>query len=123
MLSQQIRRADFHFHPKCYDLQIAHLAYADDLLLFSRGDRSSITIIMDCLEKFGMMAGLRPNISKSCIYLAEVEEDVRQDLIDITGFQEGTMPYRYLGIPLASEKLKIADYSPLIDALSRRINA
>lgn len=29
---------DFNFHPKCLKLLITHLAFADDLILFSRGD-------------------------------------------------------------------------------------
>ena len=32
------------------------------------------------------------------------------------------MPFRYLGIPMAAERLRIADYSPLLDSLVRRIN-
>ncbi|XP_042404042.1 uncharacterized protein LOC121993799 [Zingiber officinale] len=117
-----MRRADFHFHLKCQELRITHLAYADDLLLFSRGDRSSTRVIMGCLEQFEMMEGLRPNLNKSCIYMAGLEGDARQELLTITGFQEGHMSYRYLGIPLASEKLKITDYGPLMDALSRKIS-
>ena len=29
---------DFNFHPRSQDLNITHLAFADDLILFSRGD-------------------------------------------------------------------------------------
>lgn len=31
------------------------------------------------------------------------------------------MPFRYLGIPLATERLRISDYSPLLDLLTNRI--
>ncbi|KAG6484006.1 hypothetical protein ZIOFF_060799 [Zingiber officinale] len=89
----------------------------------TRGERSSISILMGCLENFGMMVGLWLNLSKSCIYMAGSEEDVRQDILAITGFREGQISYRYLGILLASENLKIADYDPLIDALRRRLIA
>lgn len=33
-----------HHHPKCAEIEITHLAYADDLLLFVRGDTSSVGI-------------------------------------------------------------------------------
>ena len=41
--------SDFNFHPKCNKLKISHLAFADDLILFARGDEHSIRIIMDCV--------------------------------------------------------------------------
>ncbi|XP_022852082.1 uncharacterized protein LOC111373749 [Olea europaea var. sylvestris] len=33
---------DFNYHPKCGPLKITHLAFADDLMLFARGDSTSI---------------------------------------------------------------------------------
>ncbi|KZV37742.1 hypothetical protein F511_33235 [Dorcoceras hygrometricum] len=47
----------FHFHPSCEPQGILHLAYADDLLLFSRGDASSVALLLDSLSQFGDMAG------------------------------------------------------------------
>lgn len=29
---------NFNYHPKCRELNIMHLCFADDLLLFARGD-------------------------------------------------------------------------------------
>lgn len=37
---------DFNFHPKCGKLFITHLGFADDLLLFGRGDLTSVLILM-----------------------------------------------------------------------------
>ncbi|KAK4390843.1 hypothetical protein Sango_2147600 [Sesamum angolense] len=42
-------------------------------------------------------------------------------MIDVLGFQEGFLPVRYLGVPLISSRLKIADCKPLIDKLDSRI--
>lgn len=46
------------FHSKCLNMRITHLDYADDLLIFSRGDFQSVSLIMNCLSEFGDMAGL-----------------------------------------------------------------
>lgn len=46
---------------------------------------------------------------------------MKMHLLAITSFQEGVMPFRYLLIPLASKKLKIAHYNPLMDSLIRKI--
>lgn len=49
MLSRLLRHAtdhrNIHYHPKCAKMKISHLKFADDLLLFARGDLSSIKIL------------------------------------------------------------------------------
>ncbi|KAL0292367.1 UNVERIFIED_CONTAM: hypothetical protein Scaly_2594000 [Sesamum calycinum] len=42
-------------------------------------------------------------------------------MIDILGFQEGSLPVKYLGVPLISSRLTIADCKPLINKLDARI--
>ena len=38
----------FKYHPKCSKLDITHLSFVDDLLLFSRGDLESIKMLQRC---------------------------------------------------------------------------
>ena len=61
---------DFKFHPQCKQLQITHLSFADDLLLFSAADLPSIRIIQLALEKFREISGLALNPNKSEIFFA-----------------------------------------------------
>lgn len=58
----------------CEVVGITHLAYVDDLLLFARGDESTITLMVDYLKDFGDVVGLRPNLNKSNIYFARVDD-------------------------------------------------
>lgn len=85
------RSPSFGFHPKYFNLHITHLAYADDLLFFSREDVRSVSMIMGCLNSFGDMAGLRINLLKSNVYMASIEDVVRPDILAITGFASGTL--------------------------------
>ncbi|KAG2300644.1 hypothetical protein Bca52824_037116 [Brassica carinata] len=39
------------------------------------------------------------------------------------GFSTGSLPIRYLGLPLMQRKLKISEYSPLIDKLNIKFNS
>ena len=68
----------FKYHPKCSKLAITHLCFADDLLLFSRGDLESIKMLQRCFSKFSQASGLQANQAKSSIYCGGVQMEVKQ---------------------------------------------
>ena len=113
--------SQFNFHPKCINLKLSHLAFADDLMLFARGDVPSINIIMNCLKDFEAKSGLQANPSKSCIFAAGIVGLELHRILDITRFSQGVMPFRYLGIPLAAVKLRINHFAPLLSKISECI--
>jgi hypothetical protein len=55
----------FNYHPKCQVLRITHLAFANDLLLFARGDVASIGVLWESVLEFGEVSGLKANTMKS----------------------------------------------------------
>lgn len=123
MLKVATYDSDFNFHPKCGPLRISHLAFADDLMLFARGDIISVSILMDCLNKFGEVSGLRMNNLKSSLFTAGIFGHDLEDIQDVINIPRGTMPFRYLGIPLAAEKLKVSCYAPFLDKIATYISS
>lgn len=75
------------------------------------------------LDEFGEISRLQVNLLKSNIYIARMNESIKQQLFFIIDFQERVMPFEYLGIPLAFERLKITNYDLLLDSLILRINS
>lgn len=67
----------FHYHPKCATMEITHLTYTDDLLLFPRGEVSLVSILVECLELFGNMVGLHASRLKSRIYMNGLDEHTK----------------------------------------------
>ncbi|KAL0381230.1 UNVERIFIED_CONTAM: hypothetical protein Sangu_0187300 [Sesamum angustifolium] len=112
--------SDFNFHPKCEKLKITHLLFADDLMMFSRGDLPSVHILMECLQEFRDVSGLTVNTSKSSIFTAGIDNNILCDILARTEFTRGEMPVRYLGISLAAQRLSVRDYSPLVDQIANR---
>jgi len=53
MLKLASHQEGFRFHPKCGTQSITHLAFANDILLLSRGDLSSIQCLLHQLTLFG----------------------------------------------------------------------
>ncbi|KAL0293555.1 UNVERIFIED_CONTAM: Retrovirus-related Pol polyprotein from type-2 retrotransposable element R2DM, partial [Sesamum calycinum] len=119
LIKRKTTDSDFNFHPKCEKLKITHLLFADDLMMFSRGDLPSVHILMECLQEFRDVSGLAVNTSKSSIFTAGIENNMLCDILARTEFTRGEMPVRYLGIPLAAQRLSVRDYSPLVDQIAK----
>lgn len=51
----------FHYHPSCKKFGITHVCFADDLLLFTRGDSNSVKQLMQVLDMFVAASGLNVN--------------------------------------------------------------
>lgn len=86
----------FHFHPKCKKEGITHLAFADDLMLFCRGDVGSVEVLKDCLEIFGRTSGLNASVPKSNLFLAGVHGAKALAIENALQFRKGSFPFRYL---------------------------
>ncbi|XP_022857247.1 uncharacterized protein LOC111378307 [Olea europaea var. sylvestris] len=123
MIKASTNDSEFNYHPKSSPLKITHLAFADDLMLFARGDVMSVQILMDCLTNFGFASGLRMNTLKSSLYTAKIYGYELDNIMEVTNIPKGTMPFRYLGIPLASEKLKVSCYALFLDKIADYIRA
>lgn len=115
--------ADFKFHPKCGSIKLNHLCFADDLMIVCKADSSSPMKVKAVVEDFGMCSGLCINPAKSHIFLAGVEPQLKQQILERTQFSEGTLPVRYLGIPLISTSLKEEDCQPIITSIKRKLNS
>ncbi|KAL0367287.1 UNVERIFIED_CONTAM: hypothetical protein Sradi_3618800 [Sesamum radiatum] len=67
------------------------------------------------------MSGLHVNPGKSTIILSKSVRRDRQGIIDLMGFQEGSLPIKYLGVPLTSSRLTMTVCQPLLDKFAQRL--
>ncbi|XP_058746264.1 uncharacterized protein LOC131619151 [Vicia villosa] len=113
MLKMQ-RDSNFNHHAKCDKLYLTNLNFVDDVLLFYRGDAKSVEIMMDAFRRFSESMGLISNPSKCIMYFGDVDNGMKEILRGVTEFEEGSLPVKYLGVPLTSKKLTIHHYKPLV---------
>lgn len=121
ILSKARDNANFHFHWRCKRNAITHICFADDLMLFCRGDEGSLGVLKESLDRFANLSGLNINHSKSSIFLAGLSDQLQASLANCMGFSIQTPPVRYLGLPLITTRLTHSDCQPLIDRILSRI--
>lgn len=113
---------EFNFHPRCQKLGITHLCFADDLLLFARGDTKSVQMLRDRFALFSEASGLKANLNKSQVYFGGVDEDTRMNILNLLGYEMGELPFN-LGVPLSTKRLTAIQCWPLVDKITSRITS
>ena len=76
---------------------------------------------MEALEEFKGVSGLVPTIPKSTIFLCNVSDRVRASILHIMPSEEGSLPMKYLGVPLISSRLLYKDCKILVERVRKKI--
>ncbi|KAL9858138.1 putative RNA-directed DNA polymerase [Arabidopsis thaliana] len=121
LLDKAAGQRKFGYHPRCKQIGLTHLSFADDLMVLSDGKVRSIEGIVDVFDTFAKCSGLKISMEKSTVYLAGLSHTTRQEVIDRFPFAVGTLPVRYLGLPLVTKQFSSTDYLPLIDHIKQKI--
>ncbi|KAK3193257.1 hypothetical protein Dsin_024567 [Dipteronia sinensis] len=103
----------FKFHWRCDKIKLSHPCFADDLIMLCHGSLSSARVVKAALDEFSLLSGLHANHAKSNIFTSGVSHTINQQLINLFVYTVGSLPIRYLGIPIISSRLRLRDCSPL----------
>ncbi|KAG7556371.1 hypothetical protein ISN44_As11g024100 [Arabidopsis suecica] len=121
MLDKEARERRIGYHPYCQNISLTHLCFADDLLVFSDGKKQSIEGILQVFQNFAAVSGLNISLEKSTLYMAGVSARTRDDILEQFPFDSGSLPVRYLGLPLLTKRMTVNDYTPLLEKIRSRI--
>ncbi|XP_074299794.1 uncharacterized protein LOC141630962 [Silene latifolia] len=69
--------------------------FKDDLLMFCKGDAASMMVLLRAFSSFSLASGLKMNSTKSEVYFNGVPATLRKDILSISGFIEGQLPFKY----------------------------
>lgn len=64
----------FKFRPRCRDMKLTHLCFADDLIMCCKGEFTSIYLMLRAFKLFSDISGLKTNVNKSAFYTCGVNE-------------------------------------------------
>ena len=121
MLNKAALARQFVYHPQCMEVKLTHLSFADDILVFTDGSVRSLQGVLAVMDQFANISGLFINAWKSSIFASG--QSITPLISEAThiGIIVGSLPVRYLGMPLTTKALTKQDYEPLIDKVRGRM--
>jgi hypothetical protein len=95
--------------------------YADDAALFVNPSKEDITAIQHLLQLFGSASGLCTNIEKCVAYAVACDDSEVPTILQEFGGSQGSLPCKYLGLPLGYKKPRRVEVQPLVDRAMGRL--
>jgi hypothetical protein len=99
---------------------IISLQYADDTILFSKAEESTLRNLKCVLMWYEQISDMRINFHKSELAPLNLEIDEAHRLAHVFSCPLGSFPINYLGVPLHYDNLSRDDIQPLVDKMLKR---
>lgn len=77
---------------------------------------------MQGFDDFKKFLGLVPSLPKSIAFFCNDPIGIKANIMGSMPFAEGTLPFKYLGVPLISMRLLYWDFKFLVERLESRVN-
>ncbi|GJY08595.1 putative RNA-directed DNA polymerase, partial [Tanacetum coccineum] len=103
-------------------LQISHLLFADDVLILGKWSRSNIYGMVQLLQCFHQVSGLKLNLHKSNLYGVGVNSDDVTNLATLTGCKSQSLPFLYLGLPVGMNMSRLKGWDPILAKFKNRLS-
>lgn len=108
-----------HFSLNLNGHVINHLAYADDTVIFSRGNKS----IKHQIKRYENASGQQVDDAKSFFVTAPETASVRINrLRTVTGYMDRDFPFTYLGCPIYSRKKNLSYFDSMLAKIVKKLN-
>ncbi|KAL2904328.1 hypothetical protein RDABS01_003038 [Bienertia sinuspersici] len=121
MMKRVSMEEGYKFHPLCKRISLNHLCFADDILMFSRGDMHTIILNPAGLNLFAQATGLEISAAKSEVFCAGVEKAVVDRIQAFSGFKVGSLPFTDLEVPMSPKQIHPNDCEKLVDKMCAKI--
>jgi hypothetical protein len=93
---------------------VAHLLFADDLMVFSNGKSSEAACILKCLDKFSAWSGQKVNMEKSSMFLSKnCSPSTSAAIRSILNLRNIPAKAKHLGLPLFFHRNKSLAFEDL----------
>ncbi|RVW63564.1 Transposon TX1 uncharacterized 149 kDa protein [Vitis vinifera] len=103
--------------------RVTHLQFADDTILFANPREEELQTLKSLLLVFGQISGLKVNLDKSNIFGINLDQNHLSRLALLLDCKASDWPILYLGLPLGGNPIACGFWDPVIERISRRLDA
>ena len=101
-------------------MAVSHLLFADDTLIFCDADLDQILIFRMILIWFEAVSWLKINLGKSELVPVGVVHNINL-LLNVLGCKQGSLPMKYLGLPLGANFKEKTIWNPILEKMERKL--
>jgi hypothetical protein len=101
----------------------SHTLYADDIMIFCKGKNSNIDALLNPFGRYAAMSGQIISPAKSTIYVGSISYSRLLSIAGKLGFNIGSLPFIYLGVPIFKGKPKAIHLKPIADKVKVKLAA
>ena len=101
-------------------LVVSHLLFADDTLIFCDANIDQMLILRMVLIWFEVVSGMKVNLGKSELVVVGAVHNIDL-LVAILGCKQGSLPMKYLGLPLGVKFKDKLIWNPILEKMERKL--
>jgi hypothetical protein len=104
-------------------MPVSMLQYANDTLCIGEASVDNLWTLKAILRGFVMASGLKVNFWKSCLVGINVPNEFLLMASDFLNCRIGSVPFKYLGLPVGANPRLGSTWKPLVDVIKRRLKS
>jgi len=101
----------------------SHCFYANDIMIYCKGNIGSLGSLKNLFTRYANSAGQVISARKSTIFAGGISQTRIHNVINLLGFEVGTMPLNYLGVPIFKGRPKVSYLHPIADKVKAKLAA
>jgi hypothetical protein len=109
--------------PHLVDGGVSILQYGDDTVIFMEHDLQKALNMKLILCIFEQLSGLKINFHKSELFFFGNAKDLQDEYRILFGCEIGSLPFRYLGIPIHFRRLKNGEWKLIEDRFEKKLSS
>lgn len=99
----------------------SHIFYTDGVFIFCKAKISNIKSPTSSFEEYVISSRQLVNCNKYFIFEGAMSSSILNILDELFGFNKGTIPFNYLGVPIFKGKPKNVNLEPIADKVVNKL--